>query len=137
MRARDFILESSDRGVIYTKPNFAREWLEAARYPEFKQLGRAVWMDCAAQGRVVDWTSLDNVGNVELDLANLDQDKVRGVAVDVKRNQVELPIVGQWADGTLDLIAGNTRIATLLAQGHNPQVWLVDVPVDKELKNTA
>jgi hypothetical protein len=124
------LAESAERGVIYTKPDFAREWGEAARYPEFQQLGREAWINIAAQGRVVDWSSLDSVGNVELDLASLDQSKVRSVAVDVKRNQVELPIVGQWVDGTLDLIAGNTRIATLLAQGHNPKVWLVDVPGD-------
>jgi GNAT superfamily N-acetyltransferase len=132
-RSREFVLEASSRGVIYTKPDFEREWEEAARYPEFEQLGRAAWMAIAGQGQVVDWASLDSVGNVELDLDSLDQNKVQSVAVDVKRNQVELPIVGQWADGTLDLIAGNTRIATLLAQRHNPQVWLVDVPGDTEL----
>jgi hypothetical protein len=132
MRASEFISEASDRGVIYTKPNFKREWEEAARYPEFKQLGLAAWIDIAAQGRVVDWSSLDNVGNVELDLDNLDQDKVQRVAVDVKRNHVELPIVGLWADGTVDLIAGNTRVATLIAQGHTPKVWVVDVPSDSD-----
>jgi len=33
----------------------------------------------------------------------------------------------------LDLIAGNTRIATLLDQGHDPKVWVVDVP-DVDIK---
>jgi len=124
--------EEVNRGVIYTKPDFKREWEEAARYPEFQQLGLAAWIDIAAQGRVVDWSSLDRVGNVELDLDNLDQDKVQRVAVDVKRNHVELPIVGLWADGTADLIAGNTRVATLIAQGHTPKVWAVDVPSDSD-----
>jgi predicted chitinase/pyrimidine deaminase RibD-like protein len=126
--------DSAARGVIYTRPNLEREWEEANRYPEFQKLGKDAWIDIAKQGRAVNWSSLDSVGNVESDLSLLDSDKVRRATVDVQRNKVELPIVGRWPDGWLDLIGGNTRIATLLDQGHDPKVWLVDIPEVDDLE---
>jgi hypothetical protein len=122
------------RGVIYTRPNLEREWEEANRYPEFQKLGKDAWIDIAKQGRAVNWSSLDSVGNVESDLSLLDPDKVRRATVDVQRNKVELPIVGRWPDGWLDLIGGNTRIAALLDQEHDPKVWLVNIPEVDDLE---
>ena len=122
--------QNPKRGVIYTKPNLNREWQEAIRYPEFQKLGKDAWIKIASQGRVAKWSSLADVGNVDTDLSKLDPEKVKRTANDVKRNKVELPIVGRWPNGRLDLIGGNTRVATLSNQGHDPRVWVVDVPGD-------
>jgi hypothetical protein len=79
------------------------------------------------------WSSLKDVGNVDSDLSNLEPEKRKRAAALVNRGKVELPIVGRWSNGELDLIAGNTRTATLLDQGHDPKVWVVDVP-DVDIK---
>jgi hypothetical protein len=129
MRFQEFFKEEfQGRDVIYTAPDLEVEWEEANRYPEFQKSGKDKWFEIAKQGKVVRWSELDNVGNVEQDLYSLDQNKVKQVAVDIKRNKIELPIVGQWSDGHLDLISGNTRIASLLNRGHDPKVWLINVP---------
>jgi len=125
--------EDAMRGVIYTKPDLENEWLEANRYPEFQKLGKDQWIKISRQGSVAKWSSLKDVGNVDNDLSNLEPEKRKRAAVLVNRGKVELPIVGRWPDGYLDLIAGNTRIATLLDQGHDPKVWVVDVP-DVDIK---
>lgn len=117
--------------VTYTKPNFDREWEEAERYPEFQKAGKDTWINIAKQGSVAKWSELRDVGNVDTDLSGLERDKIKRAGTMVGAGKVELPIVGRWPDGYLDLIAGNTRIATLLSQGHDPKVWVVDVPEEQ------
>jgi hypothetical protein len=127
------VAEDAMRGVIYTKPNLEHEWPEANRYPEFHKLGKDQWIKIARQGSMAKWSSLKDVGNFDSDLSNLEPEKRKRAAVLVNRGKVELPIVGRWSNGELDLIAGNTRTATLLDQGHDPKVWVVDVP-DVDIK---
>ena len=122
------VAEDAMRDVIYTRPNLENEWLEANRYPEFHKLGKDQWIKIARQGGMAKWSSLKDVGNVDSDLSNLEPEKRKRAAALVNRGKVELPIVGRWSNGELDLIAGNTRLATLLDQGYDPKVWVVDVP---------
>jgi hypothetical protein len=114
--------------ITYTPPDAAREWSEARRYPEFRQQGRLAWLQTVSQGHAVAWSDLHSVGNVETHLHVLAPDKVTRAQRQVTQGRVEMPIVGQWPDHSLDLIGGNTRTAALLAAGHDPQVWLVTVP---------
>ena len=132
-RLKPGVTEDVMRGVIYTKPNLEHEWPEANRYPEFHKLGKDQWIKIARQGSMAKWSSLKDVGNFDSDLSNLESGKRKRAAVQVNRGKVELPIVGRWPNGELDLIAGNTRTATLLDQGHDPKVWVVDVP-DVDIK---
>jgi hypothetical protein len=132
-RLKPGVTEDVMRGVIYTKPNLEHEWPEANRYPEFHKLGKDQWIKIARQGSMAKWSSLKDVGNFDSDLSNLEPEKIKRAAVQVNRGKVELPIVGRWPNGELDLIAGNTRTATLLDQGHDPKVWVVDVP-DVDIK---
>jgi hypothetical protein len=132
-RLKPGVTEDVMRGVIYTKPNLEHEWPEANRYPEFHKLGKDQWIKIARQGSMAKWSSLKDVGNFDSDLSNLEPEKRKRAAVLVNRGKVELPIVGRWSNGELDLIAGNTRTATLLDQGHDPKVWVVDVP-DVDIK---
>jgi hypothetical protein len=121
-------LHSPGAQIVYTPPNATREWQEARRYPEFRRAGREAWLQTVTQGRAVRWSELDSVGNVESDLSVLDTDKVIRARDQVSAGRVEMPLVGMWPDQSLDLIGGNTRLATLLATGHDPHVWLVTAP---------
>lgn len=122
------LYEDHARAIKYTEPNLDTEWEEANRYREFKILGKDAWLKQARKGKVESWSSLGHVGNVCADLSALEPEKVERVQATIKRDEVELPIVGRWPDGTLDLMAGNTRIAVLLDIGVDPKVWVVDVP---------
>lgn len=112
----------------YLNPKFEVEWEEAIRYPEFRKVGKSEWIRIAKQGRISEWTTLSNVGNVDTDLSNLELDKRKRASKAIAKGVVELPIVGRWPNGTMDLIGGNTRIAALLDNGYDPMVWIVDVP---------
>lgn len=112
----------------YVNPRFDIEWEEAMRYPEFQKIGKTEWMKIAQQGKVFDWSTLREVGNVDTNLDNLEVDKRKRAEEAIAKGVVELPIVGQWPNGTMDLIGGNTRIAALLNGGYDPKVWVVNVP---------
>ena len=112
----------------YRIPNFRYEWLEAVRYPEFQELGKEGWMEIAKKGRVMNYSNImDNLGNVDLDFDSLDRDKKNRFIESYKKGVVELPIVADFGF-EYDLLGGNTRLAGLLKIGHDPKVWVVQVP---------
>jgi hypothetical protein len=111
----------------YVNPRFDIEWEEAMRYSEFRQVGKTEWIRIAQQGKVLDWSALREVGNVDTNLDNLEVDKRKRAEEAIAKGIVELPIVGRWPNGTMDLIGGNTRIAALLNEGYDPKVWVVNV----------
>jgi len=119
------------RGVIYVEPDFNAEFEEAQRYPEFQN--KQEWLDAAKLGMPVSWSELNGfVKNHDDDIDNLDKEKVDRVETSILRDKVEYPIVGRWPNGQLELIAGNTRVAMLKHLGHDPMVWLMDVPPRKK-----
>jgi len=122
------LIYENKKQIKYVEPDLDMEWGEAARYPEFKNLGKSEWKKIAKKGETAKWDTLVDVGNVDTDLNNLDKNKRKRAEEAITKGIVELPIVGRWPDGTMDLIGGNTRIATLLSRGYNPEVWIVDVP---------
>jgi len=112
----------------YRMPNFRYEWLEAVRYPEFQELGKQGWMEIAKNGRVMSYSKImDNLGNVDLDFDSLERDKKNRFIESYKKGSVELPIVADFGF-EYDLLAGNTRLAGLIKIGHDPKVWVVQVP---------
>jgi hypothetical protein len=125
------------RAINYTKPNLENEWNEATRYPEFQKLGKELWINIARRGKRANLSRLKNVGNIDSNLSNLLPAKRIRADAQVNSGRVELPIVGRWPDGYLDLIGGNTRIATLLDKGYDPKVWVVNVPDVRILANFA
>lgn len=109
-------------------PNFKYEWLEAVRYPEFQELGKEGWMDVAKNGRVTRYSKIkDSLGNVDLDFDSLDKDKKHRFIETYKKGVVELPIVADFGF-EYDLLGGNTRLAGLVKLGHDPKIWVVQVP---------
>jgi len=112
----------------YRMPNFKYEWLEAVRYPEFQELGKEGWMDVAKNGRVTRYSKIkDNLGNVDLDFDSLDRDKKHRFIETYKKGVVELPIVADFGF-EYDLLGGNTRLAGLVKLGHDPKIWVIEVP---------
>jgi hypothetical protein len=120
--------------IKYKQPNFDYEWDEATRYPEFMEMGYDNWMAVAKEGYVTDYNSIKGMlGNVDLNLSNLEQEKVQRVMTQLQTGSVETPIVVKFNHNDYDLLAGNTRLATIVKGGGNPKLWVVDISNDTQL----
>jgi len=119
-------------GVRYADPQFDVEWEEATRYPHLEKLGPEGWEELAKTGRAVRVTkdSVKKIGNTGADgsesLDDLEPDKVARLKQAMDSGTVEMPIVVKQPDGSLELIAGNTRLIGLISTQGEAQVWLVD-----------
>ena len=120
--------------IQYKQPNFDYEWDEATRYPEFMKMGYDNWLEVAKEGYVTDYNSIkEMLGNVDLNLDNLEPEKVQRVMTQLKTGSVEIPIVVKFNHKDYDLLAGNTRLATIVKGGGNPKLWVVDISNDTQL----
>ena len=121
-----------DVNVNYVKPQFDVEWEEANRYSYFDKLGQAGWEQLASKGKVitVDKNAVKKIGNTGADgsesLDDLEPDKVARLQKAMDSGTVEMPIVVKQPDGSLDLVAGNTRLIGLISTQGIAKVWLVD-----------
>lgn len=119
-------------GVSYANPQFDVEWEEANRYPYLEKLGPEGWEELAKTGRVVRVTtdSVKKIGNTGADgsesLDDLEPEKVARLKQAMDSGTVEMPIVVKQPDGSLELIAGNTRLIGLISTQGEAQVWFVD-----------
>ena len=136
-----------DEGVSYTIPQFDVEWEEANRYPYLEKLGPEGWKELAKTGRAVRVTtdSVKKIGNTGADgsesLDDLEPEKVARLKKAIGSGTVEMPIVVKQPDGSLELIAGNTRLIGLISTQGEAQVWFVDASrltesVKKAAKNS-
>jgi hypothetical protein len=118
--------------VKYTEPKLDVEWEEANRYPHLADLGQAGWIELAKQGKAitVDSDSVKKIGNTGADgsetLADLEPDKVDRLKKSMSSGTVEMPIVVKQPDGSLELVAGNTRLIGLINKLGKAVVWYVD-----------
>ena len=131
----DFSHTTSDRPVKevkYTEPKLDVEWEEANRYDYLAKLGQAGWVELAKQGKAitVDSDSVKKIGNTGADgsetLDDLEPDKVDRLSKAMKSGAVEMPIVIKQPDGSLELVAGNTRLIGLINKHGKAVVWYVD-----------
>ena len=131
-RAREELNQITDEGVSYANPQFDVEWEEANRYPYLEKLGTEGWEELAKTGRAVRVTtdSVKKIGNTGADgsesLDDLEPEKVARLKQAMDSGTVEMPIVVKQPDGSLELIAGNTRLIGLISTQGEAQVWLVD-----------
>ena len=132
-----------DESVNYVKPQFDVEWEEANRYNYFDKLGQAGWEELASKGKVVkvNTNSVKKIGNTGADgsesLDDLEPDKVARLKKAMTTGTVEMPIVVKQPNGSLDLVAGNTRLIGLISTQGEANVWLVDASKLKEDKSIA
>jgi hypothetical protein len=126
-------------GISYANPQFDVEWEEANRYPYLEKLGSEGWEELAKTGRAVRVTkdSVKKIGNTGADgsesLDDLEPEKVARLKQAMDSGTVEMPIVVKQPDGSLELIAGNTRLIGLISTQGEAQVWLVDASKKVEL----
>lgn len=114
--------------LTYTKPNFENEWEEAARYPEFIEIGKEGWIKLAKDGYITKYSKIKDVlGNVDLDFDSLEQPKKERFNKALEQGKIELPIVVKFNDQDYDLVAGNTRLSGLVNKGIDPTLWVVEL----------
>jgi hypothetical protein len=119
-------INESKNTIQYTKPNFAHEWNEAERYPEFQEMGKEKWVQLAQQGYVTKLAKIKSLlSNVDLDWDNLENSKKERFEKAFERGKIEMPIAVQFGKDEYDLVAGNTRIAGLVKNHIDPSIWIV------------
>ena len=120
------ILKELKNTVQYSKPNFENEWEEAIRYPEFQEIGKEEWIKLAKQGSIIKFSKIKDVlGNVDLDFDTLEEPKKQRFEQSFKNGIIEIPIAVKFADDDYDLVAGNTRLAGLVKNNIDPNIWIV------------
>jgi hypothetical protein len=118
--------------LTYSTPNFEHEWEEAERYPEFRKIGKAAWIELASKGKAVTIRSAKGINNTDAadpnSFASLDKTKQSRALDQLKSGRVEMPIVAVYPDGWKELVGGNTRLTAMLAQNSEATVWAFKVP---------
>jgi hypothetical protein len=117
-----------ENNINYSSPNFEKEWDEAKRYPEFKEMGKEAWIKLANQGKSVSYDSIKDVlGNVDLNFDELEEPKKQRFQKALKDGKVEMPIAVKFSNDDYDLVAGNTRLAGMVANEIPANIWIVDL----------
>ena len=116
----------------FVEPQFDVEWDEAARYPEFVKIGKDAWIELAKTGQAVEITDASDIENTDAadpdSFKSLDSNKQKRALAQLKKDEVEMPIVAVYSDGYKELIAGNTRLTAMMAKDGRATVWQFEVP---------
>ena len=132
---KDFSHTTSDAFAEgYVAPQLDIEWDEAQRYPEFRKIGKAAWIELASKGKAVTITDASDINNTDAadpdSFKTLDPAKQKRALAQVEKGDVELPIVAVYSDGYKELIGGNTRLTAMMAKNGKAIVWQFEVPDD-------
>ena len=127
------IFESDD--LKYNDPNFDNEWGEAERYiqhpnPDKKiQWTKEEWLDKVKNGKVMKFSEIENLQNITSpeEFEDLFPEKVERFLLAWAKKEFELPIAVKFPNGTIDLVAGNTRVTGLRNKGYDPKIWVFDL----------
>ena len=125
IKPKDLLLEKS---ISFYKPNFKREWGEAKRYPEFREIGKDGWIKLAKKGYTTKYSKIKNIlGNVDLNFDELEEPKKQRFQSAFEKGAIEIPTVVKFSNTDYDLIGGNTRLSGLVNNGVDPTLWVVDI----------
>lgn len=124
------IVEFDD--LKYTNPNFDIEWQEAERYIQHPnqekriQWSKQDWLDKVKNGKIMKYSEINNLQNVSNpdEFENLFPEKIQRFITALAKKEFELPIAVEFPNGTIDLIAGNTRVTGLINKGYDPKIWV-------------
>jgi hypothetical protein len=131
-------IQEDVQSLKYAEPNFNAEWEEAIRYPEFEEMGKEGWLKLAKQGLPLKYSKIKNVlGNVDLNFDGLEEPKKQRFASAFQSGTIEMPIAVKFSDNDYDLVAGNTRLAGLVGNGADPQIWVVDLSTQQLNENAS
>jgi hypothetical protein len=120
------ILKEAINTIKYSKPNFANEWEEANRYPEFQEMGKDKWIELAQQGSIIKLSKIKSIlSNVDLDFDSLEDGKKERFEKAFEKGVIEMPIAVKFGKNEYDLVAGNTRVAGLTKNHIDPSIWVV------------
>jgi len=120
------ILKEINNTIQYRKPNFKKEWMEANRYPEFQEMGKEKWIELAQQGSITKLSKIKSVlSNVDLDFDSLEDEKKERFEKAFEKGIIEMPIAVKFEENEYDLVAGNTRVAGLVKNNIDPNIWVV------------
>ena len=120
------------------EPNFDFEWSEAKRYPEFVQMGKDNWVKMAKSGKKVTIHSANDINNTDAadpdSFDSLDQDKQQRAMAQLRKGDVEMPIIAVYPDGHKELIGGNTRLTAMLRDNGQANVWVFKVTDEVQVR---
>ena len=119
---------------VYTMPNFNTEWIEAKRYVKHPNIKKRIqwtkkdWMEKAKNGNIMRFSQINNLQNISdiNEFENLFSEKVERFILLFSKKEFELPIAVKFPNGTIDLIAGNTRVTGLRNKGYDPKIWVIE-----------
>jgi len=122
------LLLEEEKAIQFKKPDFAFEWEEAKRYPEFEAMGKEDWIKIAQKGFITKYSEIKDVlKNVDLDFKGLEEPKKDRFKSAIETGEIELPIAVKFSDQDYDLVAGNTRLSGLVALEMDPSLWIVNL----------
>jgi len=110
----------------FTQPNFDLEWYEAARIPEFNDMGKITWQQFAKTGQKIKFSDISRKTN-HLELLNIDPIKKQRFEKAFEKGVVEMPIVVKLSENEYEILAGKTRINQLCKKNIDADIWLIDI----------
>lgn len=112
--------------IKFCSPNFECEWTEAAKMPEFNDMGKNTWQEFAKTGNKIKFSEISNKTN-QINLAHIDPIKKQRFEKAFEKGIVEMPIVVRLAENEYEILAGKTRINQLVKRNIDADVWLIDI----------
>ena len=108
----------------FTQPNFDLEWHEAARIPEFNDMGKNTWQQFAKTGQKIKFSDISRKTN-QLELSNIDPIKKQRFEKAFEKGVVEMPIIVKLSENKYEIKTGKTRINQLSKKNIYSYIWLI------------
>ena len=118
--------------ISFKSPNFAEEWNEAKRYPEFEEMGKSGFISFAKKnGKVIKFSQIKNkgLGNFDSNFNGLLEAKKTRFFKAFAGGKIEMSIFIKWDSSQHEMMAGNTRVSGLNMLGIDPPIWCIDMAV--------
>ena len=113
-------------------PSPAASWEQASKIPQVIQMGQDKWLELAGKAQAAGGlASTLNYSNLKTLLGNLPQ----GTTTFPDDAEVQMPTVVKYKDGDKvvhKLVAGADILASLVADGSDPDIWVVDLTDEEQ-----
>lgn len=110
----------------FSQPNFDFEWTEAAKIPEFKDMGKKTWQEFAKTGNKVKYSTICQK-DINKGFIQVDQAKKKRFEKAFENGVIEMPIIVKFDDTHYEVLAGKTRIDELTKKNIDLDVWVIDI----------